>query len=233
MRFRAYASVAIALLGGLLAVQQAAATHSLPATPSYIDADNDGHPDAATILRTAGNNSLWTSAREDRVTHAASQWRAYSQFDPSVNLTAAPADCYDSWTCHGVWIDGQVPDPFEPTDLAINFRKLILRETGPLGNETVYWDIEDWDIFFNTSIPGHPQWTYALNHPGDSNVFDFQGVLTHELGHSIHLKDLSGGQECNFGPGMYTMCGSVNGYPDSYRMRTITNDDISGANFVY
>jgi len=162
-------------------------------------------------------------------------FRAWAALLVAANTTAAPSDCYSSWSCHGVWIDGQsgcvvwtLGGPY-----AANCRKVTTREH-PI-TQTTYKDIEDWDIFFNTSGPSHPTWSYSLNHPGDPNVWDFQGVLTHELGHAIRLIDLYD-SDCNFGPGMYTMCGDaadMGGYPGSYRLRSITNDDIAGANTVY
>ncbi|HET7677670.1 MAG TPA: hypothetical protein VFK38_07435, partial [Candidatus Limnocylindrales bacterium] len=60
-------------------------------------------------------------------------------------------------------------------------------------------------------------------------VFDFQGVLTHEVGHTNGLGHTA---TCTSGdPGIFTMCPGtgLNGYPDSYRLRTITTDDILSA----
>lgn len=62
--------------------------------------------------------------------------------------------------------------------------------------------------------------------------------MTHEIGHWILLDDLgpSYGLDCNYGTGIYTMCGELNdpGYNlESYRQRSLTTDDISGANLIY
>lgn len=128
-RLRGLVSILTGALLVLLMAPLVGAMHSLPTIPTYQDVGNDGYADPATTLRTAGNDSYWTAAREDRVTYAASQWRVYSQFDPSANLTAAPADCFDSLTCHGVWIDGQDGGiPFQTGEKAHNITKVVLRE---------------------------------------------------------------------------------------------------------
>jgi hypothetical protein len=135
-------------------------------------------------------------------------------------------------SCQGIWIDGtdEASQFNDPAVLAYLFPYFIPRQDVDGGT---YYDIDDWDIFFNTAASGHPNWCYSATCPQDPDVFDFQGVVTHELGHAIHLGDLTAAQ-CNYGPGMYTMCGSVtNGWPDTTRYRSITNDDIAGANATY
>jgi hypothetical protein len=72
-------------------------------------------------------------------------------------------------------------------------------------------------------------------YPGD---LDFQGVMSHELGHWILLADLGpsyGSSDCNYGSGIYTMCGELTSdfRNESYAQRSLTSDDISAANVVY
>lgn len=213
--------------------QMVAAMHSLPSpTPIYQSASNNGVPTAATIVRPAGLASGWTTARLDGLDVAADEWRVDSDFGPTLNRTVSSGNaCFDSLTCHGVWIDGY--DPFlDLTDeniYAINYVYSVFR-TDPADN-TKYYDIEDWDVLFNTAGVGHPTFTYSAAGSSDPDVIDFRGVATHELGHAIQLKDLYD-SACHYGTNMETMCGAFDGV-ESTRLRSIQSDDISGANLVY
>ena len=192
---------------------------------------NNGAPTAATTVRPAGTASIWTTGRLDRLDSAADEWRVDSQFDPTLNRTVSTGNtCFDSASCHGVWIDGYDPflDLTDESILAINYGFFVLR-TDPGDNEK-YKDIEDWDVLFNTTGSGHPVFTYSSAGSSDTNIFDVQGVATHELGHSILLIDLYAG--CHRGTSMETMCGTVNGI-ESTRLRSIQTDDINGANLIY
>ncbi len=129
-----------------------------------------------------------------------------------------------------MWIDGFDPagDLVDETILAVNYRYQVFR-TDPADNSK-YYDIEDWDITFNTTGSGHPAFTYSAAGSSDADVFDFQGVVTHELGHAIFLLDLYSG--CHYGSAMETMCGAIDGI-QSTQLRSIQSDDISGAGIVY
>jgi len=182
-------------------------------------------------VRPAGAAAVWTTARLDRLDTAADEWRVDSSFDPTLNRTVVTGtSCFNSATCHGVWIDGF--DPFgDLTDeniYAINYGAWVLR-TDP-GDNTKYYDIDDWDVAFNTVGSGHPVFTYSSAGSSDPNIIDFRGVATHELGHAIHLIDLYAG--CHYGASMETMCGAFDGV-ESTRLRSIQTDDINGANLVY
>jgi hypothetical protein len=206
------------------------ALHSLPADPTFRSSADNGVPDPAATLRTAGIDSYWTSVREDRLQYAVWQWDVYTDWNPTLNKTAAPADCQPSTSCQGIWIDGSALCGAFPFGLpAYNCVRVATRHDV---EGAIWFDIEDWDIFFNTAAVGHPNWCYSATCPQEPAVYDFQGVVTHELGHAIRLVDLAVA-DCNYGPDMYTMCGQGNGYPDSTRLRTITNDDIAGANVTY
>lgn len=221
----------VALVAALLAIGASAtgaiASHSSPSIPTFVSAGNNGVPTASYTFRTAGDNSYWTSVREDRLTSAAAQWNVYTDWNPTVNLTAAPADCYLSLSCQGVWIDGSSGcASFSGSALAANCTLQTYR-TSPF----IHYDVDDSDIFFWTTGTGHPTWSYSLVHPGTTDVYDFQGALTHEMGHAIRLIDLG---TCASGASIETMCGNVsNGYPDSYRLRTVEQDDKDGANVNY
>ena len=60
--------------------------------------------------------------------------------------------------------------------------------------------------------------------------------MTHELGHWVYLKDVFG-SDCNFGTGMYTMCGAPQDITtiddDTWRLRGLTTHDITATNLGY
>ncbi len=96
-------SIVLALSLTLLLAQLASAVRSVPSLPlSFQSANNDGRATRATTVRAAG--SSWTSARLDRLQAAATEWRTDTDFDPTLNRTVAADSCYDSLTCHGVWM---------------------------------------------------------------------------------------------------------------------------------
>ncbi len=61
--------------------------------------------------------------------------------------------------------------------------------------------------------------------PPDPGEVSFEGVLVHELGHWVYLKDLN----CN--PGV-TMCNQMT-EQGTYDAGTLATDDINAANSVY
>jgi hypothetical protein len=226
------------LLVGLLMLQLVApalAALSIPAPLSYYDSDNNGTPDAgAYTIRTAGLDSVWTAGREARITAAVGEWNGDTQWNPNVNLAASPGfSCYDSVSCHGVWIDGTEPPlncggPFPANALAVNCRLVVRRFV----NGAPYDDIEDSDILFHTAGTGHPIFTYSAAGSAEDDVWDFQGVLTHEVGHSIFLKDIPQGS-CATGGTLETMCGYVYAGWQTTQQRTLVPDDVTSANGVY
>ncbi len=82
-----------------------------------------------------------------------------------------------------------------------------------------------------------PDWWIGSTLTTDANRIDFQGVMTHELGHWVLLFDLhvADGAPCTqTSTGFYTMCGDVRDLRlDTWRYRSLHADDISSANAVY
>lgn len=216
----------------------AAATLSVP-TPHYCwDVGNNGSPDAdAYTIRTAGNDTYWTTGRQDRIVAAITEWDDDTPWNPNYDLSAGPADCLASLTCHGLWIDGSQPPAacggaFVIGELARNCRKSDDRVDA---EGTPYTDIKDNDIYFFTSGSGHPTWTYSSTGSIDDDVYDFQGILTHEIGHSIRLYDLGvmGRPACAPGGTLETMCGVIPTGWQSTQQRTLVADDKTSADVVY
>lgn len=89
-------------------------------------------------------------------------------------------------------------------------------------NRTWYYTssgrIVDSDIRFNTSYP----WGTS----GASNLYDVQNIGTHELGHSLQLKDLYSSSDSD-----KTMYGY--GSAGETKKRTLTSDDIAGIKAIY
>ncbi len=84
-----------------------------------------------------------------------------------------------------------------------------------------YYEITGARIRFRISH----NWHYGDSSPA-SNEYDFEGVLVHELGHTVRLLDL---YSCSG----ETMCGTTSAGTASYNLRTLANDDINAANAVY
>lgn len=228
-----------ALVIGMLLQQQSApsadAALSIPAPLTYWDSDNNGSPDTnAYTIRTAGLDSTWTAGREARLTAAIAEWDNDTQWNPNYSLAASPGfTCYDSSTCHGVWIDGtdqplDCGGPFATNTLAVN----CVLTVGRFVNGAAYNDIEDTDIIFHTAGTGHPIFTYSAAGSAEDDVWDFQGTLTHEVGHSINLKDIPQGS-CFPGGTLETMCGYVYKGWQTTNQRTLVPDDVTSANGVY
>lgn len=224
------ALVVIASVASSVGVQAAT---SIPSPRWFWDSNGDYLPDAsAYTIRTAGVDSNWTSGREARITAAVNEWRT-TQWNPSVNLTAAPADCYESLSCHGVWIDGSAGclGTWPAGVLAVNCTYAQLR-TEPSPD---FYDLGDADVFFHTAGTAHPIWTYSAAGSSEDDVWDFQGSLTHEMGHSILLIDLgvSGAPACAPGGTLETMCGYVYKGWQTTQQRSLVPDDETSANTVY
>lgn len=126
-----------------------------------------------------------------------------------------------------MYVDGRQP-------ACATFSSLILAVTcRTVQDAGAFWRITDMDTYFNTTSSGHPNWSLADTNPQDPALADFEGVLTHELGHWLRLLDLDPA-ECNLGVSMYTMCGDPgNLYPGTYRYRGLQQDDVDAANLVY
>ncbi len=201
------------------------ASHSVPSPPWYWDLGNDGDADAAVPVDAAGSG--WTSLALDRLHGAIDEWASGTDFDPY----------YVGSGSQKVYRDGTEPcedgTGFEPEDFMVTCTYSTFR--------TTYWDISGSDTYAQTDahLPSPMvRFWYGAAHSSSETDVDFQGTATHELGHWVLLGDLGPvlyGTSCNYGTGMYTMCGELtsNFDEESWRQRSLTSDDINAANAVY
>jgi hypothetical protein len=216
----------LTLAASLVGAVSALGSHSVGPHPrTWFDHNNDLIADAGVNVRPAGSAN-WTSGRKSRLAEAVNEWDGDTSWHPIEHTTVEPDSCYADDSCHGVWLDGDDPAGLfnfnPPRYPAYNIRQVLLRDMP--GND--FYDIEDWDIFFN---PSDFSFTYTVGGSTDPDVFDFRGVLTHELGHSLFLIDLV---SCSAGAAVETMCGSGNGLTTNH-LRSLTTDDINAANILY
>lgn len=203
----------------ILAGSPARATHSVPSPLWWWDNDNDGIRDVQEGARSFQKvGSSWTLAKENRAYEAAWAWRGSTTWAPSVTSGTQVAT---------IRVDGVPPcGSWEPEDLALTCVRYSLK-SDRFGEP--YYDIYDADIGFK--LDGI-SWNYGSGQPM-GNQHDFRGVLTHELGHGVLLRDLYG-SECGPAPtDPHTMCGAVGPGITTYNQRSLTSDDIAAANFVY
>jgi hypothetical protein len=86
-------------------------------------------------------------------------------------------------------------------------------------------------------------WYYGTGYPTSQYAFVFKGVVAHEFGHLVRLKDLPPGSApaCVDPPtsSVWTMCQAgynevfFNPRDGSYWRQTVESDDTSSANAVY
>lgn len=234
----------MAALAGSLAVLLPVpvfATHSLPNTPTYWDVGNDSVPDPDVTFNLASSGSLlpWTSQKQSRLSEALSEWNNYTHYNPYLNVTVKGAGCADNYSCHGIYLDtgpcGAGAGQWAPGQLAVTCWRSTLRTD----IDNYKWrDIYDADIFLwttgtgqNGSQPVIWSWSSTGTLPMPSGVYDARGVYTHELGHTVFLKDLYGAA-CNHGTNVYTLCGELS-EDESMYIRNLSPDDINAANSVY
>lgn len=122
------------------------------------------------MFHPAGPTSYWPTSRIDRLEAAESEWDGDTAWSPVLSRTVFDDTCYSRDDCRGVWINGYDPasiftNPLYQGTLAYNKRDQVLRYDPRTGEE--YYDIEDWDIFFNTAAPGHPTFTYSSGSSSD------------------------------------------------------------------
>jgi hypothetical protein len=195
------------------------ATHSVPSPLWWWDNDNDGIRDVEEGQRSFQKvGTGWTLAKENHAYEAAWAWRGSTTWQPTVTSATQVAT---------IRVDGVHPcGSWQPGDLAVTCR-LATPKYDRFGER--YYDIYDADIGFNL---GGISWNYESGQPGPGQ-FDFRGVLTHELGHAVRLRDLYG-SACGADPtDPHTMCGEVPPGITTYNQRSLTSDDIDAANFVY
>jgi hypothetical protein len=84
--------------------------------------------------------------------------------------------------------------------------------------------------------PDSPDWWIGSTLTSDAFRLDFQGVMTHEIGHLIRLVDTNDSESCTTtATDWHTMCGAMraDGRLDSWRYRSLHPHDITSANAVY
>jgi hypothetical protein len=217
----------------LLLPGPAAASHSYPQPyPWYWDVGNDGTPDASVGVDADGGG--WTQSKLDRLTAATNDWAAATSFEP-FRVVSGP---------NKFFVDGSQDTaycgtyPAQDEYLGATCVHKSARTLPGQPGET-YFDISQTHTTMSTDPPLNWAWWYESTHSGSETSVDFQGVVMHEMGHWLKLVDVYGDTPsgCNFGTGMYTMCGEpqsdTTADDDTWRLRGLTTDDISAANLLY
>ncbi|MEA2622736.1 MAG: Matrixin [Chloroflexota bacterium] len=206
----------------------AAAHLSVPGgDPWYWDTNNDGGPDPVVHFNPAGLNwgGALGTALKDRYSAASGTWVGGTDWNPVADRDVRAAGCFADAACHGVYFDGTDPSSKLVPGIAAYNRISWTRKKDP-GDNTWYRDISDSDITFNVF---DYDWWVGAGAPA-ANTADFQGILTHEMGHSIYLIDLT---VCDPAPNKETMCGKLTSTQETFEARTLTADDKASANQVY
>ena len=226
--------VSILLVAALLLPSPVAASHSYPQPyPVYWDVGNDGTPDASVGVDADGGG--WTQAKLDRLTAATNEWAAATSFEPFRVVTGA-----NKFFVDGTQDTSYCSYPAQDEYLGATCVHKSARTLPGQPGET-YFDISQTHTTMSTNPPSNWVWWYGSSHSGSESSIDFQGVVMHELGHWLFLRDVYNDGTtppgCNFGTGMYTMCGQPqNGTTaddDTWRLRGLTTDDVSAANLLY
>lgn len=220
MRFRGLTLIFAAALFGLAGPQPASATpNSVPSPKWFWDLGNNGTPDPSVPVSPAGSG--WSPLALSRLQGAIDEWSTSTAFQPF----------YTSSGYYHVYRDGTAPTGgFGAYDVMVTQVWYDFRST--------YYDIYRSHTYAQTDadLPGSMnRFWYGASHSSYTTDVDFQGVLTHEIGHWVLLNDLYG-TSCNYGTGIYTMCGELRdpGFDDdSWRQRSLTTNDIDSANAVY
>lgn len=230
--------VVVSLCAWLTVVSIASATKTVPPPPVLVnqntdgdsvpspllfwDWNNDGVPDPSVPVVHKGGG--WTALALDRFNAAIDEWSTDTQFEPYGVASGS----------YWVYRDGTAPSGgFDEQDVMVTFVQALWR--------TDHYDIWMIDTYAQTDadLPSTMErFWYGAAHSASSTDVDFQGVLAHEIGHWVLLVDLGPleyGSSCNYGTNMYTMCGELtSNYDDeSWRMRSLTAQDIASANTVY
>lgn len=221
-------AIAVIVMSGW--ITPAYATHSVPQPYLwYWDLGNDGDADGNPAVDAAGGG--WTTLALARLQGAITEWETDTSFNPH----------YVASGNFQVYRDGTPPcGPggfFDPGDVMVTCYDADLKPVPNAPPGEYYWDIFTADTYAQTDagLSGlFDRFWYGSGQSPYSGDADFQGIMTHELGHWVLLDD-EYGSNCNFGTGVYTMCGEPGPSPElqTYRMRTLTSDDIAAANVPY
>ncbi|HAG08521.1 MAG TPA: hypothetical protein DCK87_03000 [Desulfotomaculum sp.] len=99
-------------------------------------------------------------------------------------------------------------------------------ETDWLAVNWIYWDSSDPKTILESDIEFSDYYFWSTAAACPSEQLDIQGVITHELGHSLMLLDLYGTADSE-----KTMYGFVG--PGETKARTLEQDDIEGIKYIY
>lgn len=226
--------VGLAALVALLAVAATptavVADHSIPYPLYFWDPNDNGVPGPDPDFDPEG--SFWSSSHLNRLNEAVAEWSNDTDYDPGVANTS-----------HNIYVDGtEPPEACMPGTWAQAGVAAIVCKTVQIrynaAYDPYYYRISDQDIYFYMEIAGAPDWWVGSGVGPDANRYDFGGILTHELGHTVRLVDLSG-SPCVLGSSSwFTMCvgignGSVQARYVTNWLRSLHADDKEGANYVY
>ncbi len=199
----------------LTVVRLVAASHSLTTPRIFWDINNNGIggiDDSSRAYQRVSSN--WDQTKIDRVVAAAAAWQNTTDWNPSIGSS--------SGLVATVRVDGSLPGYGA---CGYDWAGAVAGNCVLRSNRTTYFDIYESHVGINLAY----SWNYTANQPVGSQQ-DFQGAITHELGHGILLRDL-GSTEC--GSPVATMCGASSQSQNAYLLRTLTTDDQSGANAMY
>jgi hypothetical protein len=214
-------ALAAGVLLGLLSVQPVFAGHIIPDPLWWWDLNDNRLVEANdSIVGFGASGGNWTQEKHNDVAFSTAAWSTvtdYNPFDASGGIGVIRGtirvDTTEPW-CE----DNYIPDIVGVTCR----RGTPIREGGVI----TFYDIFDMDVGINSE---DHQWNFGADDPG-GNQYDFRGVLAHELGHTLRLRD-SPLDQC--GNPTITMCGGGPPGLDSKQLRSLETHDINAANQVY
>lgn len=176
----------------------------------------------------------WNETRRARLSEAAAAWRNNTDYDPQI-MGSAPAPVGEE---HYIYQNTTI-EPYCGSYFGAAARTCTRRSDW----NGRFYRLYDVDIYINNLEGNGLNWEHSDTHNGIKSYWDFEGVLTHELGHGAYLPDLCSYLDCDppkactyTSTAMHTMCqGEPNTfpYPGSFRYRSLTSSDIRDANRLY
>lgn len=212
-------AVVAGVLLGLLTVSPVYATHGVPSPRWRWDLDNDKIVDESDSNIGFFRIGVWNAQQVTSFNSFLAAWSSNTRYDPYNQIehggvARATYRIDGVHPCGGAW--GQF-------DLAIT---CIVKNDRFEGGVVSFRDIEDADT--GIKLAGNA-WYYGPNAPG-ALQYDFRSNGAHEIGHTVTLIGLVDfGTNC--GNPEATMCEQLDA--GTTHQRTLTNDDIDGANQVY
>lgn len=186
------------------------AAHTITSPRLFWDVDDDSIADAADStpkFQKLGNG--WDVAKETRFKEALTTW-ATTDYNPAFAAAAV----------NGAYVDGRVPlceESWGASTVAEACTYYNIRPTTlDIYNAKIYLNSTKYTFYSGANAPPAGQ-------------FDMRGIFTHELGHTVYLKDVYGSLDC---PPGTTMCGSSTA-AQSNALETLAQDDKTAANEMY